>query len=204
MLGGHADTWEERDDRGRRSRVLVICTDGAWVAGRGAGVGVYFGPGDARNVSERLTGDTQTAQRAGLTAVIRALEALLVPGGDGYGDEDDDDDDGRGGGGRGGGGWGDGGGDDGGRARDVIIRTDSNYTCMGVSGWIAGWKRNGWVTPSGEAVKNEDLWRSLDELLAQERSRRSVEIVWVRRGVADRSGNEAADRLATEALQREE
>ncbi|KAK1862873.1 hypothetical protein I4F81_005440 [Pyropia yezoensis] len=130
--GGHADSWEERDDRGRRPPVLVICTDGAWVAGRGAGVGVYFGPDDARNVSERLTGDTQTAQRAGLTA------------------------------------------------------------------------RNGWVTPSGEAVKNEDLWRSLDELLAQERSRRSVEIVWVRRGVVDRSGNEAADRLATEAIQREE
>lgn len=182
--------------------MLVICTDGAWVAGRGAGVGVYFGPDDARNVSERLTGDTQTAQRAGLTAVIRALEALLVPGGDGYGDEDGDGGDGSGGAG---GGWGDGGGgDDGGRARDVVIRTDSNYTCMGVSGWIAGWKRNGWVTPSGEAVKNEDLWRSLDELLAQERSRRSVEIVWVRRGVVDRSGNEAADRLATEAIQREE
>jgi len=96
--------------------VLVICADGAWVAGRGAGVGVFFGPDDAHNVSERLTGDTQTEQRAGLTAVIRALEALLVPGGDGYGDEDD----GRG--------WDGGGGydEDDCASRDVVIHTVSN------------------------------------------------------------------------------
>ncbi|KAK5118547.1 hypothetical protein LTR85_008012 [Meristemomyces frigidus] len=38
------------------------------------GVGVYFGPGDKRNISEGLTGTRQTNQRAELTAISRALE----------------------------------------------------------------------------------------------------------------------------------
>lgn len=38
------------------------------------GVGVYFGPGDRRNISEPLAGNRQTNQRAELTAVLRALE----------------------------------------------------------------------------------------------------------------------------------
>lgn len=42
--------------------------------GARAGVGVYFGPNDPRNISARLTGEIQTNQRAELTAAIRALE----------------------------------------------------------------------------------------------------------------------------------
>lgn len=38
------------------------------------GIGVYYGEGDSRNVSEPLTGERQTNQRAELTAAIRALE----------------------------------------------------------------------------------------------------------------------------------
>ncbi|GAP90091.1 putative RNase H domain protein [Rosellinia necatrix] len=58
--------------------VLRIFTDGSSLAngraGATAGVGVFFGEDDERNVSERLTGETQTNQRAELTAVARALE----------------------------------------------------------------------------------------------------------------------------------
>lgn len=58
--------------------VLRIFTDGSsrsnGRAGATAGVGVFFGEGDKRNVSERLPGEIQTNQRAELTAVIRALE----------------------------------------------------------------------------------------------------------------------------------
>ncbi|KAI0025735.1 ribonuclease H [Xylariomycetidae sp. FL0641] len=45
-----------------------------------AGVGVFFGAGDPRNVSERLEGDAsvQTNQRAELTAILRALEKVPV------------------------------------------------------------------------------------------------------------------------------
>ncbi|TEA22688.1 Ribonuclease H1 [Colletotrichum sidae] len=57
---------------------LEIYTDGSSLgngkANSRAGVGVWFGPGDERNVSERLEGEVQTNQRAELTAILRALE----------------------------------------------------------------------------------------------------------------------------------
>ncbi|KAG0054439.1 hypothetical protein BGZ83_011233 [Gryganskiella cystojenkinii] len=60
------------------SDTLVIYTDGSSLGngqqGCQAGVGVFFGVNDPRNVSERLDSDPQTNQRAELTAVYRALE----------------------------------------------------------------------------------------------------------------------------------
>lgn len=60
------------------SRILSIYTDGSSLAngtaGARAGVGVYFGPCDSKNVSEPLAGARQTNQRAELTAILRALE----------------------------------------------------------------------------------------------------------------------------------
>ncbi|KAI9598582.1 ribonuclease H-like domain-containing protein [Syncephalis fuscata] len=59
---------------------LVVYTDGSGLSNGQknavAGVGVYFGPGDARNISEPLPGSLQTNQRAEITAVIRALETV--------------------------------------------------------------------------------------------------------------------------------
>ncbi|BFZ59558.1 hypothetical protein YB2330_000569 [Saitoella coloradoensis] len=57
---------------------LEVYTDGSCL-GNGkrnpiAGVGVYFGPSDPRNCTERLPGPIQTNNRAELTAIIRALE----------------------------------------------------------------------------------------------------------------------------------
>lgn len=61
-----------------RDAPLKIWTDGSSLAngqaGAVAGVGVYFGPLDGRNVSEALSGTRQTNQRAELTAILRALE----------------------------------------------------------------------------------------------------------------------------------
>ncbi|PFH61553.1 hypothetical protein XA68_17056 [Ophiocordyceps unilateralis] len=58
--------------------MLKIYTDGSSLAngkvGCRAGVGVYFGDGDVRNVSERLEGELQTNQRAELMAMLRALQ----------------------------------------------------------------------------------------------------------------------------------
>ncbi len=58
--------------------MLTIYTDGSSLrngaAGARAGVGVYFGPGDSKNVSEALSGSRQTNQRAELTAIQRALD----------------------------------------------------------------------------------------------------------------------------------
>ncbi|KAG6038100.1 hypothetical protein E4U41_004550 [Claviceps citrina] len=62
--------------------VLQIYTDGSSLAngrtGARAGVGVYFGDADARNVSERLVGEPQTNQRAELMAMLRALEIAPI------------------------------------------------------------------------------------------------------------------------------
>ncbi|KAL2132196.1 hypothetical protein VTI74DRAFT_4111 [Chaetomium olivicolor] len=63
-----------------RNGVVVVYTDGSSLGngrlGATAGVGVYFGEGDPRNISERLQGETQTNQRAELTAILRALESV--------------------------------------------------------------------------------------------------------------------------------
>lgn len=57
---------------------LKIYTDGSSLGngahGAVAGVGVYFGPSDPKNLSEPLPGTRQTNQRAELAAIQRALE----------------------------------------------------------------------------------------------------------------------------------
>ncbi|KAI2610961.1 ribonuclease H-like domain-containing protein [Hypoxylon fragiforme] len=62
------------------SDIEPVYTDGSASsngrAGAVAGVGVYFGTGDPRNISERLKGEVQTNQRAELTAILRALESV--------------------------------------------------------------------------------------------------------------------------------
>lgn len=61
---------------------LWIYTDGSSLsngkAGSRAGLGVYFGEGDPRNLSERLVGEPQTNQRAELTAMLRALQTVQI------------------------------------------------------------------------------------------------------------------------------
>lgn len=77
----------------------------------------------------------------------------------------------------------------------VRLHTDSQYVHKGISEWIVGWKRKGWKTSSGSAVKNVDLWRALDAEAAKHR----IEWVWVK-GHAGHAGNERADRLANEGV----
>ncbi|KAH6642514.1 ribonuclease H-like domain-containing protein [Boeremia exigua] len=61
---------------------IVVYTDGSSLGngqtGAVAGVGVYFGTNDKRNVSEPLRGTKQTNQRAELTAVARALDHVPI------------------------------------------------------------------------------------------------------------------------------
>ncbi|ESU06764.1 hypothetical protein FGSG_01443 [Fusarium graminearum PH-1] len=60
---------------------IRIYTDGSSLGngkpGCSAGLGVFFGTGDMRNLSERLPGLPQTNQRAELLAILRAME--MVP-----------------------------------------------------------------------------------------------------------------------------
>ena len=81
--------------------------------------------------------------------------------------------------------------------RTVTIRlhTDSQYVKNGITTWIHGWKKNGWKTAAKDPVKNEDLWRRLDDLVAQH----NVEFHWVK-GHAGHVENERADQLARDGL----
>lgn len=57
-----------------------VYTDGSSMGngkkGAAAGIGVFFGVGDSRNLSEQLHNGPQTNQRAELTAILRALQSL--------------------------------------------------------------------------------------------------------------------------------
>ena len=81
------------------------------------------------------------------------------------------------------------------RESDVAIYTDSQYVKNGIEAWIHAWKRNGWKTSDKKPVKNEDLWRELDELATRHR----ISWHWVR-GHDDNPGNERADELANQGV----
>jgi ribonuclease HI len=77
------------------------------------------------------------------------------------------------------------------RPSAITIVTDSAYVKNGVTGWIHGWKRNGWKTASKKPVKNVELWQRLDAA----QSRHTVTWEWVK-GHAGHPENERADELA--------
>jgi ribonuclease HI len=77
------------------------------------------------------------------------------------------------------------------RPTDITITTDSAYVKNGVTGWIYGWKRNGWKTAAKKPVKNVDLWQRLDEAQATH----NVTWKWIK-GHAGHAENEKADELA--------
>lgn len=77
----------------------------------------------------------------------------------------------------------------------VILYTDSRYVMDGLTKWLPRWKANGWKTADKKPVKNEDLWRMLEEAA----SRHEVDWQWVA-GHSGDVGNERADALAREAI----
>lgn len=78
------------------------------------------------------------------------------------------------------------------KGNKVVLHTDSTYVKDGLTKWIFGWKKNGWKTAAKKPVKNEDLWKRLDDAAARHRD---LEWRWVK-GHAGDEGNERADELA--------
>lgn len=77
---------------------------------------------------------------------------------------------------------------------EVTIITDSEYMKNGITQWIDGWKRKGWLTSQKKPVLNQDLWKQLDELNAKHHT------TWTwTRGHADHPENNRADELASAA-----
>ena len=73
----------------------------------------------------------------------------------------------------------------------LTIYTDSVYVKEGISSWLDNWKARGWKTASKKPVKNEDLWKELDE----HNQIHDVNWQWVK-GHAGHLENERADYLA--------
>ncbi|MGL4942821.1 MAG: ribonuclease HI [Thermoguttaceae bacterium] len=82
------------------------------------------------------------------------------------------------------------------RNTNVEIVSDSKYVLDGIRDWLPKWKAKGWKRTGG-AIKNEELWRHLDELV----SRHSVVCTYVR-GHTGHTENEECDRLAREAIKK--
>ena len=86
------------------------------------------------------------------------------------------------------------------RSASVELVTDSTYVGKGLTEWMPKWKANDWRRREKgrwAEVKNEDLWRRLDELLAKHR----VRFTHVK-GHSGHVENERCDTLAVAAYQR--
>ena len=77
---------------------------------------------------------------------------------------------------------------------EIEVVTDSEYLKKGITEWIHGWKRKGWMTAAKKPVVNQDLWKALDEQVG----RHKTTWVWTR-GHASHAGNNRCDELATRA-----
>ena len=77
---------------------------------------------------------------------------------------------------------------------EVTLHTDSRYVIDGITKWVHGWQRKGWVNASKQPVRNADLWH---ELIAASQ-KHNVTWEWVR-GHNGHVENERVDRLASDA-----
>jgi ribonuclease HI len=75
---------------------------------------------------------------------------------------------------------------------DVEVVTDSEYLKNGITSWISGWKRNGWMTTAKKPVINQDLWKQLD----QQSARHKTTWAWTK-GHASHEDNNRCDELAS-------
>lgn len=80
----------------------------------------------------------------------------------------------------------------------IDLYTDSQYLKNAFTkNWLTNWKKRGWLTASGEPVKNQDLWQALDAAFAKVK----VRFHWVK-GHVGIEHNERCDMLAkAEAMQ---
>lgn len=77
-----------------------------------------------------------------------------------------------------------------GQTQPITLYTDSEYLIKGITQWIKGWKKKGWITSTGKSVVNRDLWETLDAL-------NSSHIQWQHvRGHSGNLYNERCDAIA--------
>jgi ribonuclease HI len=77
---------------------------------------------------------------------------------------------------------------------EVEVVTDSEYVKNGITSWIHGWKKKGWMTSAKKPVVNQDLWKALDE----QANRHKMRWEWTK-GHASHEDNNRCDELAQRA-----
>jgi len=56
-----------------------------------------------------------------------------------------------------------------GEPAEMTIYTPSKYVLDGATKWLPSWRRNGWQTRTGEAVKHREAWEELGHLMERHR-----------------------------------
>ena len=77
----------------------------------------------------------------------------------------------------------------------VTLTSDSTYVLKGISEWLPNWKKRDWRTAGKKPVKNEDLWKTLDDLAEMH----EIEWHWVK-GHSGHIENELVDQLANRGI----
>ena len=78
-----------------------------------------------------------------------------------------------------------------------IIFTDSTYVKNGITKWIKNWQKNNWKTANKSSVKNQVLWKKLDQLVKFH----NVKWEWIK-GHSTNTYNNLADELAKNAAKK--
>jgi len=82
------------------------------------------------------------------------------------------------------------------RPCQVVLTTDSQYLVKGMTEWLAGWQKRGWLNSKKEPVLNRDLW----ERLVVQAQKHQIQWRWVR-GHNGHAENERCDELARQAVE---
>ena len=78
---------------------------------------------------------------------------------------------------------------------EVTLTSDSQYLVKGMTQWIEGWAKKGWLTAAKQPVKNKDIWLELNKL----NKIHKISWKWVR-GHQGHKENERCDLLANMAV----
>ncbi|MBE5073694.1 ribonuclease HI [Erythrobacteraceae bacterium E2-1 Yellow Sea] len=76
---------------------------------------------------------------------------------------------------------------------EIALYSDSKYVIDGITKWVHGWKKRGWVNAAKKPVANADLWHDLIEQAA----RHKISWNWVR-GHNGHEENERVDQIASD------
>lgn len=80
--------------------------------------------------------------------------------------------------------------------RMIEIFSDSAYCINGITDWVHGWIRKGWINSKKQPVENKELWQEMYNLRSEFTNLSFTKV----KGHADNVGNNRADYLCNRAM----